>query len=305
MMRVREGALMLGKWIGTAALAIVALGGTGGLMALSFWAGPDMSADPFTKKVWQGIFTITDIAEVGFLLMMLHAYRDCAWAKMWVCAILWIGLSGITVYSSQAWLAKELNREWQPYVVAEQVRDTAKQHLDEVNKATLSTDWQKARAAKKEKPAAVAAFLEAASKVPVMLQNNVKGNEWMLTLVVLLIAHAAWFVIGGHDRRTASQDMAAWGRRHGRNRSPDRPDKPSDRQDRPSDRPKEDDGNSKVINFPQRTGKPSKADVLKLVSDGWLHRDIAERYGIHVRTIGRYVAEDRRRQAASAEMVAA
>ena len=77
------------------------------------------------------------------------------------------------------------------------------------------------------------------------------------------------------------------------------------RQDRPSDRPKEDDGGSKIINFPPRTGKPSKADILKLVADGWYHSAIAERYGISVRTIGRYVAEDRRRRAASAEVAAA
>jgi len=223
---------MFGKWIGTGALAIVALGGTAGLMTLSFWAGKEMSADPFTQKVWQYIFATADVAEVGFLLMMLQAYRECAWAKMWVCAVLWIGMSGITVASSQAWLAKELNKEWQPYVVATQIRDTAKQHLEEVNQATLSTNWERARAAKKEKLIAEAAFLDAASKVPVMLQNNIKGNEWILTFIVLLIAHAAWFVIGGHGSRTISQDMRL---RMGNGVvSQGRPKGPSSRQDRPS-----------------------------------------------------------------------
>jgi len=184
------------------------------LIGMSVAGGHGMFKDEwlqFGASVGVGII---DVAEIAFLLAMIAMAFDAKWGRAALCGVLWLSLSGATVFTSQAWLKSEIAKVWRPTDNATKAEDTAQKHLEKVNENLLSTDWKTVRAAKRELPNAQAGVKQAQTDAPEKpVELPIKGNEWIATFVLLFISHAAWFVAFGHGSRTASQDMARWARR--------------------------------------------------------------------------------------------
>ena len=284
-------------------------------MFMSVAGGYGMFPDQNAKYVLAAISAIIDMLAIGFMFAMCAAHRDRKGVDAGLYGVAWLGLSVFAIFTAQSWLQHEFFVTWYPIEVQQGIMAADQAQLGNAQTATLSTDRairQAGKAAAKDAKTAISTDSKAVAAAPV--KPWIKGNEWVLPTVLLIISHMAWRAAMASGKEELPPEVAAWmnAREIPANIVPPTPPKgkAAARQIAPAlaaarQIAVENLSNTNVVEFPARKRhRPTAAEITAMLATvnettgrRYNREQVAEHYGWSVRTIGNILQKAREQQA--------